>query len=94
MLIRPQKHHELKLETNSNKGFSCVNFHPEGIITIRCLNLIKIMQGFIAVGTVCGEVVIWNKLQDHAFYSEKNRIILHEHRKDCHLVRWNDLGTM
>jgi len=76
-----QKHLTLKVEsTAANKGFSSIEFHPEG---------------FIAAGTNWGSIVIWNKLSEIELKkSDRDRIIKNEHSKDCHLTLWNKDGTM
>ena len=75
-----QEHLTLKVEGNHSKGFSSIEFHPEG---------------FIAAGTNWGSIVIWNKLPEIDLkHIERHRIIKNEHSKDCHLTLWNKQGTM
>jgi len=80
---RNQKHLTLKVESSAaNKGFSSIEFHPEG---------------FIAAGTNWGSIVIWDKLSELEKKSsdrDRGRIVKNEHSKDCHLTLWNKEGTM
>jgi hypothetical protein len=79
-LVPNQKHLNLQSGSTTYKGFSSIEFHPEG---------------FVAAGTNWGSVILWNKLFEiDTKHIERHRIIKNEHSKDCHLTLWNKEGNM